>query len=210
MRRPSLSLHSTSSGRLGRARRRRGFTLVEALVAVSIAVIAASALSLGITSSLQNVDASLEQAVAQGIAQQLMDEILGAKYAEPANTYAADLGPSAYDLAGRGRERFTESGDFNGFVTDPPQSPLGVALGSDDGAGTKRHPAFCAPADSLSGWRQQVEVYYVSNTDQSQRLSPGVTSNYRAVEVSVLKNDGERGWREIILLRRVLSNVPTS
>ena len=59
-----------------------GFTLVEATVALAITAVAASALLLGVTSSLHTTDDCLQQTIAAGLAQQLLDEVLGANCIE--------------------------------------------------------------------------------------------------------------------------------
>ena len=63
--------------------RRAGFTLVEAVVSTAIVTMAGSALLLGVASAIDATDIVLEQALAEGMAQQLMDEIAGRQYAEP-------------------------------------------------------------------------------------------------------------------------------
>ncbi|MHB1036971.1 MAG: type IV pilus modification PilV family protein [Pirellulales bacterium] len=61
---------------------RPAFTLVEALVAISIAAVAGSAVLLGLNNSLQTTNSALEQTIAAGLAQQALDEISGAAFAD--------------------------------------------------------------------------------------------------------------------------------
>ena len=61
---------------------RRAFTLVEAMLALSLTAIAGAALLLAAASSLDTTSHALEQTIALGMAEQLMDEVVGAPFAE--------------------------------------------------------------------------------------------------------------------------------
>ena len=202
-----MSRHRTVS-RSGRPLR-AAFTLIEAMVATAITAIAGSALLLGITSSLQTTTDALEQQIASGMAQQLMDEVCGARYCElGVDGYQTSFGPSTYESSGSGRERFDDIADYDGLRVQPAEDLWGVELGSEDGQGGVRHPGFRAPAGFLDNWRQEVDVYYVSPADPSQKLPGGQVSDYRAVEVRISYVDPERGTRELTQLRRVVAYVP--
>ena len=192
-----------------RARTRRAFTLLEAMIAIALTATAGSALLLGVTSSLDAVHDAVDQTIAQGMAEQLLDEILGKRYAEASDPYEAGLGATADENAGAGRERYTDIDDYNGYSSTPPKDYWGIKLGTDSGAaGTTRHSAFQAPNTAFSAWRQRVQVYYVNNSDLSQRLASG-TSNYRAVEVEIFNDDPVRGTRRLASVRRVISYIPS-
>lgn len=200
---PWVAPHSGSKGS------RRGFTLAEALVAIAVAAIAASALLLGTYASLQNAQEAWKRTVAAGMAQQLMDEIVGNRYcAVASNPYETNLGRSSWEAAGTGRERYNDIDDYNGIRTQPPTDLWGVRLGMDNGQGGVRHPACQAPTGLFDRWRQEVDVYYVSETNPTQRLGPGQVSNMRAVEVRIMENDPQRGWRQLARLRRIVAYVP--
>src|SRR5438128_946766 len=95
-----------SSGMKSRTRQRSAFTLVEAVVSTSITAVAGAALLLGVSSALDTTNNVMDQAIAQGIADQLADEIAGKRYAAAgAGPYETNLGPSAYEAAGVNRER---------------------------------------------------------------------------------------------------------
>ena len=188
---------------------RRGFSLAEALIAIAIAAIAAGALLLGTHASMQNAEEAWKRTVAAGMAQQLMDEIVGNKYcAYPDNPYETQLGRSPWEAAGTGRERYNDIDDYNGLRIQPPSDLWGVRLGIDDGQGGVRHLAFQAPTAVLDRWRQEVDVYYVNENNPSQRLASGQVSNARAVEVRIMENDPQRGWRQLARLRRIVAYVP--
>jgi len=198
--------------RLGSRRTRAAppaFTLVEALVATAITAIAASALLLGVTSSLQTTNEALEQAIASGLAQQLLDEVLGARYMEyGCSPYDWNLRPGSAELATGTRELYDDVDDYNGVETQPPVDFWGVCLGTDDGEGGQRHPNFQVSPGFFDHWRAEIDVYYVNPPDFVTPLPFGQVSDYRAVEVRVYYVDPDRGRRELTKLRRVVAYVP--
>ncbi len=186
-----------------------GFTLVEALVAISITAIAASVLLLGIHASVQTTEEVFRRTIATGMAEQLLDEALGARYhATTVDGYQVSLGPSWWEQEGSGRERYDDVDDYHGVIDEPPEDLWGIALGTDDGQGDQRHPNFHVPAGFLDDWRQEVEVYYVDPSDFRRRLPYGQVSDYRAVEVRVFYVDPSGGTRELAKLRRVVAYLP--
>lgn len=188
--------------------RRPAFTLVEATIAVALAVTAAGVLLMGVSSSQQTADEALKRTIATGIAEQLMDEILGKRYcADPNNGYETSLSRSSWEATGQGRERYNDIDDFNGVRTQPPTDLYGVALGTDNGEGGQRHTMFQAPSGLMSKWRQEVDVYYVRETDLTTRLT-GQTSDYRMVEVRITEEVPGIGRREWAKLKRVVAYVP--
>jgi len=173
-----------------------------------MAAIAGSALLLGISSALQTTDDTLRQTIAQGMAQQLLDEILGCRYMEPgANPYAPYLGPESGESA-TNRYTFDDIDDYNGLRCQPPTDPFGVPLGTDDGAGGQRPEAFWCRADFFNNWRAEVNVYYVSEANPVNPLPSGQTSDYRLVEVRIVYVAATRGPRELVKLRQVVCYVP--
>ncbi len=185
-----------------------GFTLVEALISISIAAMAGSILLLGVASSLQSASESLQQTVAAGVAQQLIDEVLGAKYCDdPSSGHQTSLGPSATEAAGTGRERFNDIDDYNGQRISPPKDIWGVEIGKDDGQGGQRHASFQAPAGFFRDWRAEIDVYYVAEADLSTRLPDNQPTDYRAVVVRILYDPPDRAARELVRSRRVVAYV---
>ncbi len=179
------------------------------MIAVTITAVAGAALLLGISSSLQGTTDSLEQTVALGMAQQLMDEIAGMQYAEnPASPYDTPLGPTTAESAGPGRSHYTNLADYNGLSNAPPTDPWGIELGMDDGQGATRDPAMQDSA-YFTNWQRSATVYYVSPTNLASALPAGQTSNYRAVEVHISVQD-QTGMKPVLKLRRVFGYVPSS
>jgi type II secretory pathway pseudopilin PulG len=183
-----------------------GFTLLEATLAIALTAMAGSAILLGINTSLDATAEVVDKTIAIGMAQQLVDEVVGNTYASPgAGPFQTDLGPNSFETGGVGRERFNDIDDFTGVASQPPKDPYGIALGSDNGQGSTRPTNFRVPANYFSRWRQKVEVYYVNATNFSQRLTGNNTSDYRCVDVTIEYNDPTRGWRPLAQERRVVT-----
>ena len=190
-------------------RHRAAFTLIEALVAITITALAGSTLLLGTSTSLKTTHDAQEQAIAQAMAQQLMDEIMGTGYLnDSGSAYAVTIQPDSSERSGSSRLSFDDIGDFNGYRCQPPKDAWGIELGKDDGAGGLRNAKFQVPAGMFDNWQQQVDVYYVSESAPMTQLSSGQTSDYRAVEVRIIYADPSGSTRELAKLRRVVAYVP--
>jgi len=171
--------------------------------------LAASVLMLGTTSSLQTTNEALRQTIAHGIAEQLIDEVVGTRYhSVGADPYQITFTPSFYEQSGSGRERYDDVDDYDQVRAQPPEDPWGTELGQGDGEGGIRHPAFRAPAEFFDNWQEEIDVYYVDESDPTARLPFGQVSDYRAVEVRIFYDDPDGGRRELVNLRRVVAYVP--
>jgi type II secretory pathway pseudopilin PulG len=185
-----------------------GFTLVEALVAMSITVMAASLILLATETSLRTSDDAVDKTIAAGMAQQLIDEIIGQRYrASGVTPYEYPLGPNSWESQGQGRERYDDTDDYHGFKTRGAKDIWNQPLGEGDDAGGLRHPQFRVRAGYFDKWRQEVEVYYVSNNNPSVRLSAYQTSDFRAVEVTISREMPDGTLRPLAKLRRVYAYV---
>jgi len=190
-------------------RRRDGFSLVEALVAIAIMAIAGSALLWGVMGTMQTTDDSVQQALAIGMAQQLMDEVLGARYhAVGSDGYETSMSASSWEKSGEGRERYNDIDDFNGLRFEPPMEVYGTAVGTGDDTGDLRHPSFRVGQDYFQNWRQEIDVFYVDPDDFSRNLSTGSVSDYRAVEIRIVREDPDSDPRVLAELRQVVSYIP--
>ncbi|MCA9270890.1 MAG: type II secretion system protein, partial [Planctomycetales bacterium] len=98
---------------------RRGFSLIEAMVAMTVMALAGSALLLGVEASMRTTVDNLDRAVATGLARQSIDEIMGHLYTA-ADPYQYPLGPNSWEKSGAGRERFNDTDDFHGYSSTPP------------------------------------------------------------------------------------------
>ena len=189
-----------------RRRNNSAFTMIEAVLAITIMALAGSILLLGTTASLETSKNCMYGAIARGMAQQLMDEIVGSRYCElGADPYQVTLGPGSDETA---RSMYDDSDDYNGLRTKPPKDYFSIALGKDDGLGGQRNSLFQIPSGLIDNWQQEVDVYYVSESNLSTKLVAGQTSDYRVVEVRITSNNPGQGTKVLATLKRVLSYVP--
>jgi hypothetical protein len=179
------------------------------LVSTTITTVAGAALLLAISNTLLATDLAMERTMAEGLAQQLVDEAAGSLYAEPGlGPYQTTLGPEAGEADGTRRAEFDDLDDFHGLTTSQPLDRWGVPLGEDDGRGGRRHANFRLRSGLFEHWRQQVEVYYVAEGDLSRPLPTGQASDYRVVRVRVFYDVPDRGPRQLAEITRVFVNVP--
>jgi type II secretory pathway pseudopilin PulG len=188
--------------------RRAGFTLVEAVVSTAIVTMAGSALLLGVASAIDATDTVLDQSLAEGMAQQLMDEIASRQYAEPGlGGHQTTLGPESEEWTGRSRAALDDLDDYHGLNVSPPRDPWGIPLGRDAGDGLRRISTH-RYVEGFRSWRQHVQVFYASPADFTQPLGPGQTSDYRVVWVSIYRDQTGKTPELLAQLRRVFSYVP--
>lgn len=182
------------------------------MVAITIVATAGTAMMLGIASAMTASYDAMDQTIAQGMAEQLIDEVAGRMYAlNHGYRYDTPMRANNAELALPGRQ-FNDIDDFNGsgsgLVYQPPVDWRGISLGTDDGEGGERHPNFQIATDYFDDWRQEIEVYYVDDDNPSVRLYGNNTSNSRAVEVTILREGDANSYRELASVRRVFSNIP--
>ncbi|MDZ7620582.1 MAG: prepilin-type N-terminal cleavage/methylation domain-containing protein [Patescibacteria group bacterium] len=161
----------------------RGFTLVEALVAISMTALAGSALLLGSHASLQSTEEATRQTIALGLAQQLMNEAAGAS-------------------------SITEVQSYNGYRSQPPVDRWGVPLGTENGKGGQRHANLHAATALLEHYLTEVHVRPVAAADLTAYLPAGTASDYCVVEVRVSHNPPGTAARELACLRRIVTHLP--
>ena len=105
--------------------RRRAFSLVEALIALSIMALAGAVLLLSVESSLSTTTDAVDRTIADGIAQQVLDQILTRRFAdETGGGLPSALGAAADELLGVGSELFDDVDDFAGYTMQPPEDDL--------------------------------------------------------------------------------------
>ncbi len=188
---------------------RRGFTLVEAMAAMTIMAIAGSALLMGTASNLSATRNAVESVIAQGMALQLLDEVSGKRYCESgASPTDSFLGPGSDETAAGARKIYDDIDDYNGVRTSPATDRFGITLGTDDGKGATRNTNFQVTAGYFNGWKQIVDVEYVSETDFTTPLSGSGTSNYRRIRVQITVDQADGTTRTLADISRVVSNVP--
>lgn len=192
----------------GHSRFQRGFTLVEALIALTITTLSASALLLAIETGINGSDDAVDATIAAGLADQLLDEVMNKRYMAPgAAPDQWPLGPNSTETAGPGRSRYDDSDDYIAMTLSPPKDAFNKALGEGDDEGALRHANFRLPAYVLKNWRQKIDVYYVDPSNTNQRLTNGTVSKFRAVEVTVEQSVGTT-WKTLATRRRVYAYFP--
>ncbi len=137
-----------------------------------------------------------------------MDEISGCRYVEYGVTpYQTVFSPGSDEIVSGTRELFDDIDDFHSQDNRPIVDAWGIALGRDDGQGGERNEYFNAPRDLLDRLQRKAEIYYVNSNDLSQKLAVGQTSDYRAIEVSVIYRADNGDQRELVKLRRIVTNL---
>ena len=190
-----------------RRARRRGFSIVEAIVALSITALAGAVLLLAVESTVQSTTDSVQRTIADGMAQQLLDEALVKHYVAPgSDPLSNNLGPSSTEQAGTGRERYNDSDDYHQFVALPAEGLYGEVLGTGNDLGGLRHANFRVPNGYFQNWRERVEVYFVDPSDHRVRLN-GSTSYYRAIEVFIDIQDTDGTFRNLASRKRIIAYV---
>jgi hypothetical protein len=106
------------------------------------------------------------RAVAMGLADELMSEILQADYSEPSGS--ASIGPDAGESAGP-RAVFDDVDDYDGWDRSPPEYRDGTAI------------------PDRAHWRQQVEVDHVLASDTTQ--SAGSDQGLKRIHVVIKYRD---------------------
>ena len=210
---------------------RRAFSLIEALVALSITALAGAVLLLSVESSLQSTGDAVERTIADGAAQRLLDEILTRRFIDPdesSNSGSGSsgsggsgsgsgsgglldalqevLGATTSELLGNGSELFDDIDDFAGFQAQPLEGSYGEVLGTGDDSGNARLENFRIRSTFFNNWRQRVDVYYVSADDHTVR-STAVTA-YRAIEVFIERVEADGSVYPLAHRKRIVTYLP--
>lgn len=187
----------------------RGFTLIEALLTMTIVSVAGAAMLAGLTSAMESNKVSLDMTIAQGIAQQMIDDISARKYHD-GDPYQVPLAASSYETSGPGYSRYNDIDDFHGYVDQPVADPWRITLGTDNGLGGTRNANFQIRSGYFDRWRREVKVYYVSESNLVTPLTGTQTSNYRLVHVQVFYVPAQGAKRLLAEVKRVFANVPSN
>jgi type II secretory pathway pseudopilin PulG len=184
-----------------------GFTLVEALIALSITSLAGAVLLLSVQSSLDTTIEAVERTIADGVAQQTLDEILTKRYVGPGDSpLLMTLGASTSELLGLGTSLFDDTDDYNGYIAQPLKGTYGEVLGTGDDNGNLRLANFRVRTDYFQNWRVRVDVYYVDADDHTVRSMP--PTNYRAIEINVERMRADGAAVPLASRKRVIAYVP--
>lgn len=173
------------------------------MVALAITSLAGSVLLLAVETSLETTTDAVDRMVAEGLADQLINEISSKRFmATGLTAKSASWGPSGSEAAGNGRERFDDTDDYHGYSASPPQGVWGETLGTGNDVGGQRHANFRLPDGFFNNWRQRVSVYFVDPNNPSKRLTSG-TSEFRAAEVAIEYVTANGTTKTLAIRRRV-------
>jgi MSHA pilin protein MshD len=128
-------------------RRRAGLSLIEVVASTMIVGLMAVAALNSLGAATRTSESIGNRAVAMGLADELMSEILQAEYSEPSGS--AGLGPDSGELGGP-RAVFDDVDDYDGWNESPPQYRDGTVM------------------PNRADWRHRVEVDHVLSTDSTQ------------------------------------------
>ena len=188
-----------------------GFSLVEAVVAMSIVAIASSVLLLGVEATISSVEEQEEITIADGMARQMLDEIQGQSWVDPAlrsQPYQTSLSASADERVGPGRSKYDDTDDYNEYSASPPQRIDGKTLATCDSSGDTLPASFRPRSSLLQKWRVTVEVAYLSETDHSLQVPDNQPTNYRTLICRVFRQNLDGTWRQVVQRERVISYIP--
>lgn len=176
------------------------------MVSTAVTVIAGSAILLSLSTSLQTTQDAWQQATAASIAQQILDETAGLRYAAPGD------GPRQWPMGPAGNEgphraSFNDIDDLKGLSSGVVDS-WGKPLGQGNGQNGLRPAAFRLRDGYFNNWRTTVEVFYVSDGNLAQALPQGQTSYHRAVRVRVYLDQPNGTSKKLGEVQRVFSYVP--
>jgi hypothetical protein len=181
--------------------------LIEALIALSITSLAGAVLLLSVQSSLDTTLEAVERTIADGVAQQTIDEVLTKRYVgaedDPLTT---TLGALTNELLGAGTSLFDDTDDYTGYVAQPLKGAYGEILGTGDDNGNLRLANFRVRSDFFQNWRVRVAVYYVSPDDHT--LTSVAPTSFRAIEVHVEKALASGQYFPLAVRKRVVAYIP--
>ncbi len=127
--------------------RRPALTLIEVVAATMIVGLMAVAALNALGAATRSAESTGNRAVALGLADELMAEILARHYRDPDETPV--FGPEGGESGGP-RGAFDDVDDYHGWSEQPPQENDGTAVAKRD------------------DWQRQVIVQYVTSADPSQ------------------------------------------
>ncbi len=178
-----------------RHQRPGGFTLVEALIALTLLAVAGAVMLQATHATLATVDYQYETMVAQGVARQIMEEICSRRFHElGTDPYSVTPGPTGWESAGDGRSRFDDVDDYKDYKTRPPLDLWGQPLGSEDGEGGLRAVNYRAPRTYLDRWRVHVRIGYTDSPEKTPDWSGSQAGPYRVIRITIhrIQDDGSR------------------
>lgn len=182
----------------GSERLRDGLTLIESVMAVTIMTITGSALLTAAMASIQSGALMSQTLVAEGIADQLADEVFLVGFPR---------GTNVLPTAGTARVLFNHIDDYGDYDRRPPVDRLNRVLGTEDvTVNTPRNAALQPQPGYLDSYRQKVVVERLSPTSSSFNVVTSDT-DFRRVTVIVTYTDASGVEVPLAKRTRILSRL---
>ena len=163
-------------------------------------------LLLSVQSSLDTTIEAVEQTIADGVAQQTVDEILTKRYAgETEDPLATILGPLTSEALSLGRSLFDDADDYAGYVSQPLKGTFGELLGTGDDSGNLRLANFRVRSDFFENWRVRTLVYYVHPSDHT--VTSNTPTNFRAIEVYIERVAPDGRVTPLATRKRIVTHI---
>lgn len=185
-------------------RARRGVSMVESLIAISIVAISGGALLASLGAATQASHLAAETLIARGLAEQLMDEVSAVRF------------PSSSDSRPGNSTRidFDDIDDYQNWSHSPPVNRIGISLGIDNSFNSsnpiRRPDSLRVDASQLSNLRRTVDVESVVLNGSGQWVSSSSPTDFRRVTVRVTRINKNSDPQLLAERSRILINVPHS
>jgi prepilin-type N-terminal cleavage/methylation domain-containing protein len=180
---------------------RRGFTLAETLIAITIATVSGLAMLTSLGTAVRTASRATDAGVTQGLAAQLMDEVASVRFPDLINPPV--VGP---------RRTFDDIDDFANYTSTPPVDGNGNAIGTE---GTSSwgfylpRPSTMRPDRSfLDTLTQEVQVERVVPVGTTSWNVVATFSEYRRVTVRIKATDDNNQISTLAELTRIFAHVP--
>jgi hypothetical protein len=155
--------YKTNSPDLGQSHR-NGLTLIEVVASTMIVGLMTVAALNGLGAATRSAASIGDRAIALGLADDLMAEILPLPYSDPSDT--PTFGPEGSESSGP-RSGFDDVDDFNGWNKSPPLDRDGVII------------------PNRTGWRHRVQVMRVDPANPLQSTSGGADLGAKRIQVII-------------------------
>ncbi|QDT66977.1 hypothetical protein V22_42490 [Calycomorphotria hydatis] len=182
--------------------RRNGYTLLEAVVALSITVIAGTALLTSVSTSMRTSTELARTSIARDLAQLLMSEIAALPV-----TSDIVVTPSG------SRINYSFVDHYDGWTASPPVDRYGRTLGSEEDPQvstlSSREDFLRVDAGLMSMFSRWATVERVQQDVSNGwvAVSASTDTPFRRITVAVTYDDGQGVARELAELTRIVSEV---
>lgn len=145
---------------------RRAFSLIEVLVATFIMGVLLVAAMQTVGNSVRAEMSNADRCKGLWLAQELMSEVLVARYVEPEET--PEFGPEPLETGGT-RSDFDDVDDYHNWTASPPENPDGTQI------------------PDRTDWQRTVVVEYVDANDLTTTV--GTDQGVKRITVTVKRSD---------------------